>query len=1039
MIKKSYFKIVILFSITSLLALFAWDKLQVVFAPKERVLTYTIQCSVSQMEVEDVEQLVTSVIESEVANLPGIKHIHSTSYAHFSKVWFELNDISQEEEMKLRIHSLLREIYASLPRQCSFPRLIRGVVGDKSIPLHIYNLVLNQEIEKALPVLQKDLIIPLSAIKGISDVQIDGITRKMLQVKVIPSKLQQLGLTMEDVERLIYSQRGVKLLDRPRQDDQIKVYLDLSISSWQLLSDMPIIKKEGTLFYLRDVAHLKMIEMPQNQGYRINGHPCLKVTIYTGSDVNILEVNKKIERVTSSFSSNRSSVARLSLAKDRSVEVSRSLSSLMYRSFFSLIILLLLVLLSYRKVKYLWILFCGLAVNVLWSICFISLLDIQIHIFSVAGIAISFGMILDNAVVSLDHYRKYQNRSNFIAIVAASLTTILAISIVFLLPVSEQKNLVDFALIIMIMLGVSLVIAAYFTPAMFHLVGLDKEIETEKKRKGTFLMKRSYSLYRRLIFWISKKRRWVMIFMILLLGLPLHLIPPKIEGDGVFVKGYNQTLGSPLYNQTIRPVVNKCLGGFIYAFYTNVYEQNWSVETKEYCLEVSFYLPDGHQYKHLVSLVDELEKVIVQYPGYQKFETTISASLKGTIKVYYTAETFERCRKVKKALMLMALKRNGASWTIGGYGRQFTSGLAAKRRDYIIKVQGFPYKTLGYWANVIADSLRQNKRAIEINDNDRIGSFDLMKTVYVAVPNAQKLYNKGYSVAQWQRMVTYNHAPMYASSEIELGGEDIPVQFSMVSSVPFSFNRIQEGHFFTSSGNTFKSENAVQISKKQFATTINKNDRKYVRSVGFNYTGGQNFAERYLNKTMKKIEPLLPPGYQWSYTPVHEVEEKIEEGLAKGWLLCILFVEIFFVCAILFNSLRMPFWIIMTIPFSFIGILIPFVCFNLLFDQGGYVSFVFLGGLVVNATIFIVEQYRYELNKGRDQRTALLKSLWNKCFTILVTISSTIIGLLPFILDGQKLPFWYSFSVGTIGGLLFSIFVIFLFLPSLMCPKDHNR
>ena len=53
MIKKSYFKIVILFSITSLLALFAWDKLQVVFAPKERVLTYTIQCSVSQMEVED--------------------------------------------------------------------------------------------------------------------------------------------------------------------------------------------------------------------------------------------------------------------------------------------------------------------------------------------------------------------------------------------------------------------------------------------------------------------------------------------------------------------------------------------------------------------------------------------------------------------------------------------------------------------------------------------------------------------------------------------------------------------------------------------------------------------------------------------------------------------------------------------------------------------------------------------------------------------------------------------------------------------------
>lgn len=66
---------------------------------------------------------------------------------------------------------------------------------------------------------------------------------------------------------------------------------------------------------------------------------------------------------------------------------------------------------------------------------------------------------------------------------------------------------------------------------------------------------------------------------------------------------------------------------------------------------------------------------------------------------------------------------------------------------------------------------------------------------------------------------------------------------------------------------------------------------------------------------------------------------------------------IYFVCAILFESLRRPLVIIAMIPISFIGVFLTFWLFELRFDQGGFASFVLLSGLVVNAGIYLINDY----------------------------------------------------------------------------------
>jgi len=145
----------------------------------------------------------------------------------------------------------------------------------------------------------------------------------------------------------------------------------------------------------------------------------------------------------------------------------------------------------------------------------------------------------------------------------------------------------------------------------------------------------------------------------------------------------------------------------------------------------------------------------------------------------------------------------------------------------------------------------------------------------------------------------------------------------------------------------------------------------------------------------------------------------------------------FFICSILFENLKEPFFIISMIPISFIGLFLVFSLGDYYFDQGGYAAFVMLGGLVSNAAIFIVNDF----NNLRKKKQAflynrlLIKATANRGRTILLTTISTCCGLIPFLVEGQNEVFWFALAVGTIGGLLFSLFAVFVVLPVLLWKK----
>ncbi|NMB48980.1 MAG: efflux RND transporter permease subunit, partial [Bacteroidales bacterium] len=65
---------------------------------------------------------------------------------------------------------------------------------------------------------------------------------------------------------------------------------------------------------------------------------------------------------------------------------------------------------------------------------------------------------------------------------------------------------------------------------------------------------------------------------------------------------------------------------------------------------------------------------------------------------------------------------------------------------------------------------------------------------------------------------------------------------------------------------------------------------------------------------------------------------------------------------------------------------------------------------------------------------------WNsKIIPIFLTVLSTILGFVPFMIGTQKEAFWFPLAAGTIGGLAMSILGIFIFLPLLLLKKGQQH
>ena len=1082
--KISSFTIIVTFLCVALAGIAFIPLLPIKLSPSPTLPQLTISYNMPGNSARVIEMEVTSRLEAMLARIKGIKEINSTSGNGWGYVTLELDKHTNIDAARFEASTIIRQTWPSLPDGLSYPVLEMSRPDDKEVrPFMSYTLN-----AAATPIFiqrfAEDQIKPrLSGIPGIYRIDVSGATPMEWRLEYDSRQLATLGISIPDIQKAISQYYQKEFLGTGNVETQLATSCKGGQSSqWIRLALVPenetdgfnpslitVLNKDGKLIRLDQLLKVTRQEEAPQSYYRINGLNSIYLSIRAEETANQLELAKRVRAEMEYIRTLLPPGYEIHTSYDATEFIQDELNKIYVRTGLTVLILLMFVLLITREIKYLLLIIISLSINLSIAVILYYLSGLEMQLYSLAGVTISLSLVIDNTIVMTEHIRNRHNRKAILSILAATLTTIGALVIIFFLDEKIRLNLQDFAAVVIINLGVSLLIALFLVPALIDKMNLEwkksgkKNISGEEteytwksriKKRTNRILKRFPVYYNRYyqcqIDFLCGWKKLACFILLLAFGIPVFLLPEKIEydtkdkkkiytaTDTLLIDTYNKFASNETYKEKIKPIVDKALGGTLRLFVQKVYEGSYFTRNEETVLSVSASLPNGTTLPQMNTLMSRMEAYLSTFKEIRQFQTNVYSARQAGIRIYFTKES-ERSGfpyTLKSKIISKALELGGGSWQVYGLQDQgFSNDVREGAGSFRIVMYGYNYDELYEWAEQLKAKLLTHRRIKEVLINSE---FSWWKDDY------QEFYfnlNKA-------RLTQEDIQPIDLFASINpVFGKDIYTGTIVVNEetekLKLSSRQSQEYDVWsmqyvpqTIDGKPYKLAELASVEKGQMPQKVCKVNQQYRLCLQYEYIGASNQGNKIQERDLKEINAILPMGYTAKSESAYWYWDKKDNK--QYLLLLLIIVIIFFTTSILFNSLKQPLAVIFVIPISYIGVFLTFYWFKLNFDQGGFASFVLLCGITVNASIYILNEY----NQIRQRKPlmspykAYLKA-WNAKITpIFLTVVSTILGFIPFMLGPDKEAFWFPLAAGTIGGLAMSILGIFLYLPLFTLKKQ---
>ena len=1064
----SSFSVIIIFICLLTLGLVLIPQLSVKLNPSRKYPVVNVSFNMWGQSARVIEMEVTSKLEAMLSRIKGVQDISSYSSNGSGSITVRLSEHVDPDMARFEISTIIRQAWVSLPQGVSYPSIhMSGTSEEVNHPFLRYTI--NAPISPILiqEYVENNIKTKLSEIKGIDKVDVAGASRMIYKLEYDFAQLQNYKISINDIRSAIHAYLSREFLGigeisgENGKEQWVSIVLTQENENWPFNPALIQIKnRENTIIHLDQIVKTSFEEEEVSSYFRINGLNSIYLSITAEDAANQLKLSRQAQQLMKTLEESLPPGYELHLSYDAGEYIKAEMDKIYFRSSLTILILLCFVFLIYRNLKYSFLIIFSLIANILIAAILYFLLKIELQMYSLVGLTISLTLIIDNTIIMSDQIIQRGNKKAFLAILTATITTMGALVIIFFMDEGVRLNLLDFAWVIIINLVVSLFIALFLVPALIEKLNITKRKKKTcnykslkldrftRKIKGRRSLIAFNQIYEKIILAMYRKRVWFIVILIFTFGLPVFLLPEKIEKKterGYFTVSeekelnywgnlYNNTLGSPFYKETIKPVSDVVLGGTMRLFAQKVRNGSYSPEKRdETSLNVAATLPNGSTREQMNTLIRKMEDYIKQYPEVKQFETSIENGRRASIRILFVKEHQRSSfpHMLKSKLISKALELGGGSWSVHGLGDGFDNDLKEQAGSSRIKLLGYSYDDLNALAQAMQDSLMQHRRIKEVTIDSKFSWYKSDYMEFVFNLNKERLAQENILPVDLFNSLTPMFEKSVHAGDWVYNGRIEPIRlFSEQIDKLDIWN--MENYPGRVGDKEYKLTEIATIEKAQVPQDIAKENQQYCLCLQYEYIGSYQQAWNVMERVIASFNKTAPLGYRAESDSSRHWWG--ENGASQYWLLLLIVAIIFFTTSVLFNSFKQPLVIIFIIPISFIGIFLTFYLFDLNFDQGGFAAFILLSGISVNANIYVLNEYNNirEAYSGIEPVKAYIKA-WNvKIRPIFLTIASTILGFLPFMIGEYREAFWFPLAAGTIGGFILSFIALIIFLPLFM-------
>ncbi len=956
---------------------------------------------------DDIETNIADPVEQVIATVDDLDYLESSSIEGMYTLLVNFQYGVNVEVAFQDVVAAMGRVTKDLPKDMDPPVIIKA--DPTQLPAIMVMLTSDRHSSTEL----RDwadiwLADRLATVPGTAGTEIVGGKKREIRVHLDPQRLQAYNLSTADVAKALYQENIETFAGRVTiEPREIIARIMGEFESLDEIKDVVVaLGPSGEEVYIKDLAVVEDAHEEQRIITHFDGKPCVQVKVLKQYAANAVDVATALKERVKELHNDIPEGIAFHYFEDDSTYILGAISSVRDSALVAAVLVILVIYFFLGRWRQVLTMMIALPLTLLGNFLLMMAADFSLNVFSMGGMVVALGVILDNSIVVLENITRLKaEKVNEYALegtrevgsaIVASTMTFLALFLPFVfVPGMVAILFKELVMVVGGVVAISLLVATTITPFIMDRLLRNEKVGEVSRVVKVFdrVIQRTINSYAFFLGGILKLRWLVLLTVPLLFGIAILLMSqigseflPKLDDGRVMVK-----LKTP--------------SG------TSVTEMDRILEKAESLIrdlpEIAniFRLTGGREFGlYTLEIGNEGELDIQLVP---KSQRTIS-----------TLEFVEKIRPI-----MSKLQASIPSAKLPVLPRPIKGIRKVGEQDIEVYVKGTDIVSIFEFSEELASHLSKTPGLSGVNV-----SMDMTRPEYRVYVDRSRASAMGISVEHVATTLRTLVQGM-VGTQYRVGNDYYPIRV-MVPEVKISSKpELEELIIDTQGGEPIYLRDIAEVRRAVGPVEISREDqvmRVIVRAdtAGVSVGEGLALAEqiaRELDPTSSGVEFSM--GSQGRFM----AESRRVMGLILGFAALFAYV----ILAIQFESFVLPLLIMLNVPFSLTG------AFLALFITGSAIGvpvqigvLIMMGGITSQGVVLLVLAEEYRQN-GLSPREAIWKAAPMRVRPILMTQLTTVLGLLPLALNmGEGGDMLVAMAIAVIGGLLYSLLLTLVFLPS---------
>jgi len=386
----------------------------------------------------------------------------------------------------------------------------------------------------------------LLAVPGVAGTEIVGGLKREIRVHLAPDALEKYSLSLADVLKRLrdenVEQFGGRVTVGPKE------IIARTMGEYQSLDEIRdvLLTRDGQAkVLLRDIAEVSDFHEEARVITRLDGKPCVKLSVLKQADANTVEVAKAVNRRIAELSPSLPGGVILGMVENQADYVGAALKGVRNAAFEAAILVVVLMALFLGNWRQVVAMAWALPVTLLLNFGLMKLAGVSLNIFTLGGLVVAIAVDLDNSIIVIENITRLRRErpdlstsqlvveatSQVGPAVVAATVSFLALFLPFLLvPGLASLLFRELILVIAGVMAISLVMAISVTPMVMAILIGRRKPGSERLTFFERFVERVTEVYVRMLEW-SLRHRWITVSGFATVLVAGGLLLPRLGGE----------------------------------------------------------------------------------------------------------------------------------------------------------------------------------------------------------------------------------------------------------------------------------------------------------------------------------------------------------------------------------------------------------------------------------------------------------------------------------------------------------------------------